>query len=241
MSDSFLSLLNKNCRVLNQNADGVIAFEKAEGVLSHPNKKEDFSRSLFNTEYNEEDECYVFQKKSLYLIHRLDSPTSGILLCANNKNLALSLKEAFESRNVDKCYYAWVKGGVGAKGIWRDFLSKKETPRGIRMHSNKSGNLAETRFESVKKIFFLNHTLSLLKLYPLTGRTHQLRVHCQLNHCPIIGDLTYGDFNFNRTFSKQTNINRLLLHAFSLKISYSVRNRLHEFNVTSPLPSVFDF
>ena len=82
--------------------------------------------------------------------------------------------------------------------------------------------------------------LSLLRLNPLTGRTHQLRVQCAKRKFPIIGDTTYGNFSLNREIQKATGYQRLFLHAYSIRIEWEWKQRQHFFRAESSIPNEFN-
>ena len=121
-------------------------------------------------------------------VHRLDSPTSGILLVAKTKTAQISLGKQFEDNLLQKQYTAIVQGEIHSK-------VKIETPI--------DGKEAETAFEILQVVKSLKYDqLSFLKVTPKTGRTHQIRIHLASIGHPIIGDKLYGDPNQNRSTGK---------------------------------------
>jgi len=82
--------------------------------------------------------------------------------------------------------------------------------------------------------------LSLLELTPRTGRTHQLRFQCGKRRLPIVGDQTYGNFQWNRDFAKRTGSKRLFLHSSAVRIDYEFNGRGQAFDASSPLPPDFE-
>jgi 23S rRNA-/tRNA-specific pseudouridylate synthase len=95
------------------------------------------------------------------------------------------------------------------------------------------GLTAITKFSTVETKGGEGVELTLLKLEPVTGRTHQLRVQCAWHRHPIVGDGTYGDFAFNRAFAKSTGEKRLFLHAAAVRLPGL------DFAAESPLPEEF--
>jgi len=79
----------------------------------------------------------------------------------------------------------------------------------------------------------------LLRLEPLTGRSHQLRVQCAKRALPIVGDQTYGDFSRNREFARLAGTRRLFLHSLETAFDYEFRGRRHAFAARAPLPEEF--
>lgn len=239
--------LGPEVSILTVNQDGLVALNKPPGVLSHPNPKDalkDIPRSLIAAKYDHSAECYRWADASgescqAWLINRLDSPTSGVILIALNQALAEVIKGQFATHDVLKIYYAVVAHHPKRpKGEWNEPLKKK-------VYGNtKSGKPspkipARTSFELSKRVSG-DCPLSLLKLKPHTGRTHQLRIHCAHFGHPIIGDQTYGDFSLNRAIAANTGVNRLMLHSAETHIRYTYQGRVNDFKAVAPLPDEFD-
>ncbi len=111
-------------------------------------------------------------------VHRLDNPTSGILLIAKTKSAQRNLYQQFEQQKITKIYQAIVIGKTSEKGKITSAVAEKE---------------AYTEYETLQTVASLqNGFLSHVQLYPKTGRTHQLRVHLASIQHPIIGDQLYG-------------------------------------------------
>lgn len=167
-------------------------------------------------------------------VHRLDKLTSGVLLLAKNPEMEKSLLHLFKERQIEKRYLAVVDGQVTApRGkITAPLLMERKKVGGesqaviVRVHPQ--GKPSETVFER------LNTTkkASLLLLKPLTGRTHQLRVHLKHIGHPILGDTYY-----TRDFACSQMVGRLLLHAYSVKFIDPRRGEERIF--TAPLESLF--
>ena len=113
-------------------------------------------------------------------VHRLDSPTSGVLLIARTQLARVKLGQQFEVNSIQKEYHAIVVG---------EFVKEKGS-----VEECIGGLVAETKYEVIEKVPSLrNEFLSLLRLYPKTGRTHQLRKHMAFLKHPILGDVLYGE------------------------------------------------
>jgi 23S rRNA pseudouridine955/2504/2580 synthase len=124
------------------------------------------------------------------LVHRLDRDTSGLLVVARIAAAAARLTEAFRRHRVEKLYWALVVGRPAiADGLIERPLAKQAGGRGERTESVADGQPARTRYRTVARA---GKIASWLALQPLTGRTHQLRVHCTLLGTPILGDRKYG-------------------------------------------------
>jgi 23S rRNA-/tRNA-specific pseudouridylate synthase len=235
--------LDHHCSVLRFESPGIWALEKATGVLSHPNKESKKStkqRTLLNADYLHEDECYHWTNnegkiQKLFLIHRLDSPTSGIILAASSQLIAKKIKSLFSKKEVKKTYYAIIKPNAHIKeGIWKDYLKEKREGGKIRVLRG-NGHIALTKVSIERKKSGL-YGLAMLRLEPLTGRTHQLRVQCALRGLPIVGDKNYGDFTFNRKIARASKIDRLTLHATEISLNFNFDKEDVDFFADSPLP-----
>ncbi|GAB4445107.1 MAG: RluA family pseudouridine synthase [Anaerolineales bacterium] len=144
------------------------------------------------------------------VVHRLDKETSGLILLAKNERAHRWLQDQFRLRNVEKTYLALVDGkpptpaGRVEAPIGRDPKNRKR----MAIVSEAKGREAVSEYKTLEE--FDKHTL--LEFHPLTGRTHQIRLHCAFLKCPIVGDKVYG----RRTPSLE--IGRHFLHAWRLKI-----------------------
>jgi tRNA pseudouridine65 synthase len=227
----------------------LIALEKPAGLMTHPNKDVDRNYSLLRASYDHQRECYRWQPKSgddpgkLYLINRIDSPTSGLVLAALDSETAEAGRDAFAKGEVEKIYYAILIGVPRPrKGTWSDQLlrlpsNSRHEPARIVVKIpgvvGPSGKSATTRYEVMEMHPNAGAMLTLIRLNPVTGRTHQLRVQSAARRHPIVGDATYGDFPFNHEFGRRTGHKRLFLHCASVRIP--ALNFLAE----SPLPPEF--
>lgn len=159
------------------------------------------------------------QKVYIELVHRLDRDTSGCLLIAKNRLALTDLHVKLKESEIKKTYLALVHG------LWPNSIRLIEHPlrRSILqggermvMVDNDLGKPAQTRVE-VKARY--NNT-SLLELNPITGRTHQLRVHCAYEKHPIIGDDKYGNKELNKKVKSECSLNRIFLHAYKLEFTW---------------------
>lgn len=232
--------LNQSVLILNHNKHGIVALEKGAGVLSHPNRTNDKKPALLDAKYNFNSEHYFWKdaqgnEKKAWLLNRLDSPTSGVILLALNETIKDAVRSAFQKHTIKKIYYAMVKGCPRAtSGQWNQKLKESTYTSKYKARNN----LAKTLYK-VDSTSSENPKLSCLKLEPVTGRTHQLRIHCSENRLPIIGDQTYGDFKFNRQIKQSFGVDRLCLHSESTSVLYTYNGRQHEFKANSALPEIF--
>jgi 23S rRNA-/tRNA-specific pseudouridylate synthase len=211
--------------------EGLWALYKPAGIMSHPNKPGEEGQSLIVAPYDPKSEAFMTDEGPYFLLHRLDGPTSGIILVTPYAQLAHKVRDLFRSRGVKKTYYAIVANFPApnqSKGMWRDKLGKTQIREGGVRGTIGGGAPAETHVNLIKK-FHTPIGSSLLELRPITGRTHQLRIQCAHRGMPIIGDATYGDFALNR----QLKTKNLYLHAAKIEIPSM------NFHIESHLPRYF--
>ncbi len=235
--------LGPGVRLLARDENGLAALDKPAGVLSHPNRAGEEPRSLLVAPYRLDGEVYEWEGPEgplrLWLLNRLDSATSGVILVASGPELAREVKEQFRKRQMSKAYAAAVFGApVRPEEAWRDRL--EIVKRGGIVRSAPGGAVAA---ECLMKLVRRGNGLpriSLLRLEPGTGRSHQLRVQCAKRGLPIVGDQTYGDFRANRAFAKQAGTKRLFLHSLESSLDYAFRGRTYAFSARSALPAEFE-
>lgn len=236
--------LGREVKVLAHDANGLAALAKPAGLLSHPNTRGEEAKSLLNARYETEGEFYRWGGEGtagarLWLLNRLDSATSGVILVSATEALATAVRLHFRQKRVHKVYNALVFGRPSiAAQVWRDRLAVEKRAGQIRTAA--TGHIpAECRM-SVQRPGRPGHEpRTLLRLEPLTGRSHQLRVQCAKRNLPIIGDQTYGDFARNRAFAKATGEKRLFLHSLETEFDYEYAGRRWHFAAKAPLPDEF--
>mgnify|MGYP005810370063 CR=1 FL=1 len=158
------------------------------------------------------------------LVHRLDRDTSGVLLLARTPGVAAKLAAAFRSRDVEKTYWAVVAGRpVPVEGRIDLPLVRMGGFRGERTQVAERGDKEAAR--AITDYRTLDHAarrLAWLELKPLTGRTHQLRVHCVALRAPILGDIKYQQPDQNGAFSATVEglSTELHLHARALRLPH---------------------
>ncbi len=232
--------------VLGHDSNGLGALAKPAGVLSHPNEDgKERTRALLGAEYDLKDECYTWKDtasgdvRRLWLLNRLDSSTSGVILVAADGRLATDVKAQFQRKAIAKTYAALVFGTPRVpREVWRDRLAV-ERKGGVVRSSAAGGHIPA---ESECRVLRGSHgaqPLTLLELKPHTGRTHQLRVQCAKRHLPIVGDQTYGDFRRNREFTKASKEKRMFLHSLETQVHYTWAGRSWSFSAKAELPPEF--
>ena len=213
-------LEDNHCLVVDKPA-GMLSQGDSTGDLSLVDWASDYLRARFHKPGN----VYVG------LVHRLDRPTSGVVLLARTSKAASRLSEQFRTGRIAKSYLAVCDGQAGEQaGIWEDWLTKDEIHNKVTATpAEVSGSqLARVGFEVV---FARNQKVGLL-LKPMTGRGHQLRVQLASRGLPIVGDAKYG----SRTpLLANDGRPRIALHAARLVFKHPTRGEICE--VQAPLPS----
>jgi 23S rRNA pseudouridine1911/1915/1917 synthase len=204
--------------------EDLIAVNKKSGMVVHPGAG-NYSQTFVNALL-----FHCKQIKSLTglrpgIVHRLDKDTSGVLLAAKNERAQEKLVKAFATRQIKKEYLAICIGNPKKKTI--------ETNIGRNPLKRKEMSILEDRgkpsITHVDPIAF-DGKLSVVTLVPETGRTHQLRVHLQYNHTPILGDPIYGNLAINKKYQ----IGRTLLHAKKLMFIHPFTQKAME--IEAPIP-----
>lgn len=238
--------LGKGVRVVASHPSGLIAFEKQAGLMAHPNRPAEEKQAMICAPYDLERECYRIPladggKQTVFLLNRIDSPTSGLVLGATDLEIARVVRQAFRENTVHKTYFALVKGGrmQPPRGRWMDRLARRKVGTTVRMGVGPGGIPAATDFLWQRSGGKKDVLVSLLELRPLTGRTHQLRVQCAAHRAPIVGDKTYGDFSYNRRLVAAGVEDRLFLHAATLELVFPWKGGQEKFRAELPLPESF--
>lgn len=207
--------------------DDLIVVNKPAGMVVHPaagHASGTLVNAILGYEPNIEG---IGGEERPGVVHRLDKETSGLILLAKNERAHRWLQDQFRLRKVEKTYLALVDGkpptpsGRIETYIGRDPSHRKQ----MAIVSESRGREAISEYKTVES--FANHTL--LEFHPLTGRTHQIRLHCAFLGCSIVGDEVYGR-------KKPTvEIDRHFLHAYRLKIVLPGKKESRFFE--APLPA----
>lgn len=166
----------------------------------------------------------------VYPVHRLDKPTSGVLVFALSPDIARALSEQFAAQQVHKRYLAVVRGWAPESGFIDHALSEeldKMTDR--RARQDKAPQAAETHFRRLATVElpvcverYPQTRYSLVECFPKTGRKHQIRRHMKHIAHPIIGDAKHGKGVHNRFFQSEYNCHRLLLSCVEMAFQHPV-------------------
>lgn len=152
----------------------------------------------------------------LELVHRLDRDTSGCIMIAKKRSALKFMHEALQKSRITKIYNALVDGAWSDRKRRIDApLRKNELKSGERVVKVQAdGKACLTEYKVLRRI---GRLVTLVEARPITGRTHQIRVHCQFAGHPIVGDEKYGTDQTNRRM-RDEGIKRLFLHAAELRI-----------------------
>ncbi len=214
-----MEIIDKNkmteIQIIYQNKN-FIAINKPAGLLVHSSdyqkKKEptlvDWLLKNFPQIKNVGDDT----KNRPGIVHRLDKDTSGIMLIPLNQDYFLYLKKMFQNKKIKKTYLAVVKGEIERKsGIIDKPIGIKSGTTRRTVFSDKMSKEAITEYKLIKTFKKDGQYFSLLEVFPLTGRTHQIRVHLNYIGHPIIGDKMYGGKTIAALAPRQ------MLHCYSLE------------------------
>lgn len=214
--------------------DDFIAVDKASGVLTIPDRHDDTQPSLYkmlNNKYGK-----------IFIVHRLDRDTSGLILFAKNEVTHKYLSQLFEQRKIEKNYLGIVRGSMPAqKGSVNEPIAEHPFRKG-EMTVSKKGKPSLTDYEVLE-----DHGIYSLVLFDIhSGRTHQIRVHTKFIGHPIVGDTVYGDrkpvllSSFKKKYKLSQHdeeerpiLSRLALHSHRLLFTDQLGQ---QHNLEAPLP-----
>lgn len=160
------------------------------------------------------------------IVHRLDRATSGVMICAKNQTALTHLQKQFQDRKAKKTYCARVAGELTPPEALIDLPIERNPKQPQRFRVGQNGKASQTHYKVMRHIKQGSALDSIVEMKPLTGRTHQLRVHLEYMKHPIVGD----------TFYEGRTAERLYLHAQELEITLPSRERQ---TFTEPVPELF--
>lgn len=216
--------------------DHYVAINKPSGLLVH------------RSDIDRHEKRFALQMlrnhlgQHVYPIHRLDKPTSGVLLFALSSEAASKMQKIFQARDVRKEYHAIVRGYMDEEGVLDKPLSdirekiEKAHPELIR-----EPQTATTRFQTIATVEvpfankrYTTSRYSLVRALPETGRKHQIRRHLDQAAHPIIGDTRYGDGIHNRYFRDRIRVRRLLLWSSRLSFTHPITGEFVDIQAPTP-------
>jgi len=224
--------LGPGVEALLQGPAGLYALGKPSGIRSQPKQGGKDPQALLTCSYSLKDEAYHIPPDKgggkVWLLHRLDAGTSGVILVADQEKTADEAKKAFAEHRVKKTYVALVFGWPKEnEAVWRDRIEVRKEGGRARGKAG-AGIWAEARMRVRKRFSGKSGPMALLELQPKTGRTHQLRIQCANRGLPIAGDRTYGDFSRNKSLETKA----LFLHSESIELP--IRTGSFQFSLSIP-------
>lgn len=197
--------------------DDIIIIDKQADILSVPGRGPEKIDSISHR--------LSLQFDEIHIVHRLDMATSGIMVFARNKDSLRSLQQQFQNRQTQKTYQAIVAGKLTPTTGAINLPMRCDWPnRPMQMVCYEYGKKSLTRWQVVEYI----DGNTRVNLMPVTGRSHQLRIHCNAMNHPILGDHLYG------TDESQNATKHLCLHAQSLTFTHPKSHQ--EITFSSPVP-----
>lgn len=198
--------------------DFFLAVNKPAGLLTIPDRHDETLYSLYK----------ILQQhyQKIFIVHRLDKDTSGLILFAKDEATHKYLSQLFENKKIEKFYLGIIQGTFPVKtGIINEAIDEHPVHKGM-MTINKKGKLSQTDYEVLEEY----RLFSLVKFHIHSGRTHQIRVHMKHVGKPLACDVLYGDgkpvllSSFKKKYKlsqreeqERPILNRLALHSYELK------------------------
>ena len=198
----------------------ILLVDKISGLLTMANEKtrENTAYYLLNEYVRKGNQK---SRNRVFIVHRLDRDTSGVLVFAKNENAKRYLQDKWQE--FEKKYYAVINGVLLDKeGVITSYLTENSVHKMYSVDNPEKGKLARTGYKVLKE----TKQYSLLEIDLLTGRKNQIRVHFSEKGCPVAGDKKYG--------KKEKVIKRLALHAASLTILHPYTKEKMTFKTKVP-------
>ncbi|MCH4243794.1 RluA family pseudouridine synthase [Acinetobacter gerneri] len=200
--------------------DDFMVIHKPAGILTVPGKTLELQDCVINR-------LLKIEPKTL-LIHRLDRDTSGILIFALSKSAQKSISRQFQERETSKTYQALVAGNLQGEGEINVPVVYDSAHPPLHIADPDHNKAALTHYQVIEHLEIQGQPVTRVKLTPITGRSHQLRVHMQYLGHPIIGDTLYA------TAAQQQLMPRLCLHAERLSFYHPQTKEQVEFYCQAP-------
>lgn len=197
----------------------IIVVSKPSGLLSIADRY----KELANLK-----DILLKNNESVYTVHRIDKETSGIMIFAKNESTHKFLNKQFANREVEKTYWAFVQNTPEIESGIIEMPILNDIRKSGKMHISKDGKPAETKYKIIENY----GKISLLAFFPITGRTHQIRVHSKYIGCPLLIDSLYAkkdnfflseikrSYKTGEYENEKPFIKRLTLHAKSIKFTH---------------------
>jgi len=214
--------------------DYIVVIDKPSGLLVHRSMIDKHETRFALQMTRDQIGQYV------YPVHRLDKPTSGVLVMALSSEIAAKLNEQFINKTITKNYIALVRGYTQSEDSI-DYALKEDLDKMTdkKAQQDKAAQEAITHYKTlwqgevpIAVGRYPTSRYSLLSLVPETGRKHQLRRHMKHIFHPIVGDTTHGDGKHNTMFRERFSLTRLLLVAKELSFEHPVTGELMQLSAS---------
>ena len=217
----------------------LVAISKPAGLLTHKSAIDQW----------ETDNAMHMVRNAIgqwvYPLHRLDKPTSGVLVFALNTEVAKKMTQVFMEGGISKTYVAVVRGYTDEEATidypLKKLWDKKTDPESAKHQPPQPAQTAYQRLATVELPYpvgrYQTARYSLLRVNPLTGRGRQIRRHMKHIFHPIVGDTSHGDRKHNRFFREQWECKRMLLHAYQLSFTHPYLEK--PMSILAPLDEEF--
>jgi len=213
--------------------DTILVLDKPSGLLVLPDR---YDPSIPNLKSLLEED-----RGQIYVVHRIDRETSGVIIFAKTEESHRSLNSQFESRATEKEYLAICRGDAqNPEGDVDLPLSEDRAKRGKMRVDRTDGKKAITKYSVVEQF----NRFTLIEAEPRTGRTHQIRVHLSAVDLPILGDSLYGGGKgfflseikpvYRKKAEEKPLLDRTALHAFRISINHPTTNQRISFEADLP-------
>ena len=214
----------------------LVAINKPSGLLVHRSLIDQYETRFALQMTRDQIGRHVFP------VHRLDKPTSGVLLFALSSEVASALTKQFTATTIHKNYLAVVRGYTNNSGVVDSDLQEELDKMTDKLaDKDKPAQSAITHYERLATTElpypvgrYDTARYSLVSLQPKTGRKHQLRRHMKRIYHPIVGDTTHGDGKQNKFLREQFGLDRLMLHAISMGFLHPVTGKELLINASAP-------
>ena len=217
----------------------LIVINKPAGLVVHPGNG-NYSNTLANGLLYYLKDISALDPLRPGIVHRLDMDTSGVIVTVKNEKAHHAVSKLFENRKVEKEYKAIVWGTPEGENIIKNYIQRDLRNKTAFRVSETTGREAITKYKTIENF----GPLSLVSLYPKTGRTHQLRVHMKSIGHPIFSDDKYsgGNKNIKSFHTKYSSIlrrcfkigRRQMLHASSIEFTHPFTNKKLKFETDLP-------
>lgn len=220
--------------------DSILVINKPSGLIVHPGTGQSSGTLVHGLKYHYNELSTVNGPLRPGIIHRLDQETSGLIVTAKTDKAHRIIADQFQNRLVSKTYVGLTWGEWKEnEGVINAAISRnRKDPTSY--HVDASGKSAETHY----KVLSFFRYMSFLEFYPKTGRTHQIRVHCQHVHRPIVHDMKYkGGFNRTKGFLPEVQkdlkkmvkqLGRHALHAKKISFCHPETGKVVKFETELP-------